>query len=666
MNGEELVQSRIDFYCKKVQDLEFRKTPIGTIAKQYKDRESRDFKDEWEISRDAIVAMALELGPENIRKKELDKFKEIVVRDTVSALERSRAATEYAKAVFEEEFKDQPDVLKKGVYYKARVLQKNGTYKFEDRVKVYDHQEGVYRLKEIERDEIRRRQVLEDGTFAKAAQAQSLAEDAAHAAGIGILATSNALSRADFREPSQPSRPAIHNASTPSPRAPGSKARTLQAEISNESCEDNGDTPLTALLRGSGGSPGDKRGEKPQRGQKRAGTEPSSSSIKAGLSLQQRMEAKAKDNALAGAGLSSKAKADSDCLLREFDTAMTRFKLSDSIEELPLEHFGRTQASIYAKARALGKKTGNAEGVKTLDALRKASKKLQAMNDLAKLIPMMQKAKKKQSCQKVLDKFQEATESGVPVDGMAQCFRAAVIEAQVGLALADGGKHEETVAIMDESSWRSTPKDLTSKEKLDVQTMVASEILLDCIRAASEKFLKSPSAEADSARSTAVGKLASCLSSFVAFQPDAPLHGWLGNGTTFCRLKSATLVEIRAAWTEMQVAESIFLPFKSLKNLVPFEQVWQEGLSMLEAGKFAQECVAKLAERDEAVTAFAKSMLENTIEEGCLENAAEFITESVRLAEACSGANRETADYLVRFERTILFCAKRCALSVKR
>ena len=68
------------------------------------------------------------------------------------------------------------------------------------------------------------------------------------------------------------------------------------------------------------------------------------------------MEAKAKDNALAGAGLSSKAKADSDFLLREFDTAMTRFKLADSIEELPLEHFGRTQASIYAKARALGKK----------------------------------------------------------------------------------------------------------------------------------------------------------------------------------------------------------------------------------------------------------------------------------------------------------------------
>jgi hypothetical protein len=69
VNGEELVQSRIDFYCKKVQDLEFRKTPIGNIAKQYKDPASKDFKEEWEVTRDAIVAMAAELGPEIYERK---------------------------------------------------------------------------------------------------------------------------------------------------------------------------------------------------------------------------------------------------------------------------------------------------------------------------------------------------------------------------------------------------------------------------------------------------------------------------------------------------------------------------------------------------------------------------------------------------------------------
>jgi hypothetical protein len=89
-----------------------------------------------------------------------------------------------------------------------------------------------------------------------------------------------------------------------------------------------------------------------------------------------------------------------------------------------------------------------------------------------------------------------------------------VIEALVGVALAVAGNHEEATAIMDESSWRSKPQDLTRRERLAVQTMVASAILLDCIRALSEKFLKSPSSEADSARSSAVGKLAGCLSSF--------------------------------------------------------------------------------------------------------------------------------------------------------
>ena len=653
VEGLEVMKTKIDFYCFKVQELEFRKTPIGTLAKQYKDPDSSDFRDEWEVSRDAIISMAADLGPDQIRKKSFEKFKERVVRDTITATERSREATEYTKAVFEEMFKDDPEVLKKAVHYKVRVQQKNGMYKYEERVKIYDAREGVYRMKELERDEIRRRKVLEDREFARGGQAQSLAEDAAASAGIGIMATSNALSLADLKETRPMSRPSTRDPSTP---RQSSKARTkvLQPQNSNESSQDDGVTPLESLLGCSSSRPGDKGGEKPQRGQKRAATSPSSST--AGLSLQQRMELRAKDSALTGAGLSSKAKADSDLLLKEFDAAMERFKLTESIEDLPLEHFVRTQTSMYAKARALGNKSGNAEGVKTLDASKKASKKLSAMNELAKAIPTMKKSKNKPNCTRVVEKFQEATESGVPVDGMAPCFRAAVIEAQVGVALADAGKHEEATVIMDESSWRSKPQDLTRKERLAVQTMVASEILLDCIRALSEKFLKSPSSEADSARSSAVGKLAGCLSSFVAFQPDGPLHGWLGNGTTFCRLKSATLQEIQHAWTEMHVAESVFLPFKSLQNLAPFEQVWQEGLSMIEAAKFAEQSVAKLGEKDEAVTEFVELLRDVTIEEGCLQNAAAFITQSLQLADKCSAASPEVADYLVRFERTIMFC----------
>ena len=99
VNGEELVQSRIDFYCKKVQDLEFRKTPIGNIAKQYKDPASKDFKEEWEVSRDAIIVMAAELGPENIRKKELNKFKTIVVRDTALLLPRRQLGTSWRSLI---------------------------------------------------------------------------------------------------------------------------------------------------------------------------------------------------------------------------------------------------------------------------------------------------------------------------------------------------------------------------------------------------------------------------------------------------------------------------------------------------------------------------------------------------------------------------------------
>ena len=136
VEGLEVMKTKIDFYCFKVQELEFRKTPIGTLAKQYKDPDSSEFRDEWEVSRDAIIGMAADLGPDQIRKKSFEKFKERVVRDTITATERSRESTEYTKAVFEEMFKDDPEVLKKAVHYKVRVQQKKGMYKYEERVKI--------------------------------------------------------------------------------------------------------------------------------------------------------------------------------------------------------------------------------------------------------------------------------------------------------------------------------------------------------------------------------------------------------------------------------------------------------------------------------------------------------------------------------------------------
>ena len=76
--------------------------------------------------------------------------------------ERAREATEYTKERSEELFGNYFDVMCRAVYVNARVRAAK-RWRMEKRVKVYDHEDCTYRVKEAELESVRRQSILNNG-----------------------------------------------------------------------------------------------------------------------------------------------------------------------------------------------------------------------------------------------------------------------------------------------------------------------------------------------------------------------------------------------------------------------------------------------------------------------------------------------------------------------
>ena len=113
-------------------------------------------------------------------------YKEQVISETGSLTERSRGAMEYTKDKSEELFANNADVFKRAQYVGVRDRSGRG-WKTEQRVKVYDHEDGIYRVKEADVDAVRRQKMLNDGEMNRSpTTAQEMHEDLASAMAVGV------------------------------------------------------------------------------------------------------------------------------------------------------------------------------------------------------------------------------------------------------------------------------------------------------------------------------------------------------------------------------------------------------------------------------------------------------------------------------------------------
>ena len=117
-----------------------------------------------EESRDSVVALYMELGPEARLKQEEIIGKKVVLASTFEQDSRLKTGHEYEKSVFLNLFKDQPEALKQAKYYTVRYkcLRTNKII-VEQRTKVYEQAQGVWRFEEKTGSEVRTDQVIDDG-----------------------------------------------------------------------------------------------------------------------------------------------------------------------------------------------------------------------------------------------------------------------------------------------------------------------------------------------------------------------------------------------------------------------------------------------------------------------------------------------------------------------
>ena len=416
-DGLVYVQGKVDWYCEKTMYLDHRGKTVEEVANAYADADGK-FKENFELTRDATIATAMALGRSEVKKKQVNKFKESIIQDTVSMTERAREFTEYRKDVFEREFKNQPEVLKKAKFENVRVRSAKGGWKVEQRVRVYDQAEGIYRGKDSDIEAIRRQKVLDDGDFQlRADHAQAVQEEVLASAGIGISTGGNEMVAEDVGLSSGGSLP---TKSTRSLSASASSRTLKKEESTTSSADDDDSTPLTSML---GNTVTPKKAK--AKGGSKGGTAASPQAAKGSPGA-------------SGGAMSAQAKQDASTLQTEAEAALQRFKDAKSIEEIPLESYVSLCKRLQEKTRSLGKRPGGADGVNLLDSLNKMKRKLNPLMDLSKNMAAFRKKQNKPNSKKVLDKWDEVLEGGSSVDDIAVCFKAAVDQAQVWMVLSEG------------------------------------------------------------------------------------------------------------------------------------------------------------------------------------------------------------------------------------
>ena len=428
VNDLVVVGGKVDWWCIKVNELEHRKASVVDLGKMYEaDKDSTGFANNWEVSRDAVIAMATELGVDNVKKKQLMAYKEQVISETVSLTERSRGAMEYTKEKFEELFANNADVLKRAQYVGVRVRSGRG-WKTEQRVKVYDHEEGIYRVKEADVDAVRRQKMLNDGEMNRSpTTAQEMHEDLASAMAVGVESCKPAFVAKDLGLSASSSSFVAAAASPPS--VAEAKRRELKPQPTDSSGDDDaGATPFSTMVGTS--APGPKAKTRAKAPKAAQGTPTTNSISITGAKT------------IVPAPLTEKAKMDGDTLLKESGDAMVKFKEAQRIEDIPQESISSLCGRLQSKSRTLAKKPGNQAGVDLLSNVNKVKRKLNPLFELTKAALAFAKSHKKPNCKKVLDRFEEALEGGNVVDELAPCFRAVVVQAQVWIVMADG-KFEE-------------------------------------------------------------------------------------------------------------------------------------------------------------------------------------------------------------------------------
>ena len=199
-------------------------------------------------------------------------------------------------------------------------------------------------------------------------------------------------------------------------------------------------------------------------------------------------------------------------------------------------------------------------------------------------------------------------------------------------------------------AWKAVPTRLPDDEKHKLQLQLSSEVLAEFSRTQSEKKFSA----ADACK-----LFVGFLPKVAAAEPSPQVCKWLEHMGTYCRSRDALVSEVRAAWKDMDADSDMFVPFKSLQKLSPFDQVWEEGVNRIKKGEAEEKSLFSLTDKSAEATRFAANLDDKTMEEGCFKTILQFAKECDALIKQVGIECTQSKEFVKHLSGT---CSSVCAL----
>ena len=201
-----------------------------------------------EESRDAVIAVYLDMGIDHRISSE-----DIVVKKQVLAIafeteQRKKTGLEYEKSVFLEQFAEQPEVLKATKYYTVRLkCPKTNKMIVEQRTKVYDQKVGVHAFEEISGNTNSTHQIIDDGqVILQEGQQDQVFHDISRAQFDGKR-LAGSLTMDDVELPSKRAKTDSASSRSPASKSPKPSAKDKDNGADSDD-EDDEQTPMEKML----------------------------------------------------------------------------------------------------------------------------------------------------------------------------------------------------------------------------------------------------------------------------------------------------------------------------------------------------------------------------------------------------------------------------------
>lgn len=349
---------------------------------------------------------------------------------------RKRTGIEIEKSVFQQKYKNQPEILKKARFFTVRTRDPTtGKWKLQEVTRIYDHEEGICAFEDVQKDEVEENQTLENGAFdVFENQAERVMDDTVQSVLHAERGGRPTLRASDVAPASSQPRQ-----STSLSVSPPSKAERKNASLEDNKSDESSSDELSPLERTMLKAPTTKR-QKTKEGVVKAKGGGGDTRATGGGGT--------RATGGGGGGGAGGGKVDEksiQTLLAEVDGELTLLKQAEALDAVKDEALASLATRVNQKKNILGKKTSkDRAALHLLEKVNECRMQLSGICEFIKAVKAFVKKPSRKAATTIGEKMHALKASGVTTDMLPEALSCYAVLAIV-FVLASDHKWDEAV-----------------------------------------------------------------------------------------------------------------------------------------------------------------------------------------------------------------------------